>query len=479
MVMKKTKNIFLAFLCLNLSLIHYATSCIDINLLLDQQAEIEAELFFNEFLFGSNCCDLLEGNISRSNNKKPWTFMVYMAADNDLHPFAATNMKQMAAIGSNHNVNIVIHFDVKLNGSKKISRRYLVEKERFVPAAELPVPYMDSGDPKTLSSFVEWAVNKYPAHNYALILWNHGTGIIDPKYNKIINPAELFTFNPSTNKLELDRSSGFLDLLFNVEHQERGICWDNTTGNYLTNKKFETALQDILYSMNGQKLSLIGFDACLMAMLEVANLVKKYADVMVASEEVELGTGWNYTQVLSALAHSPIDKYAFAKHIVAAYENVYNHITNDYTQSAINLDQLALLEQNVHRVSLLISECLAQQKNYSVKEVMKTSRDKKTCTHFDEPTYVDLHHLYCNIQDRLQFMQLTTNPSLVHQLNAALNEGKQLISTVAFASVAGKSLHQARGISIYFPEKFIHSSYATTPFAQTNAWHTLLMQLLS
>ena len=47
--------------------------------------------------------------ITRTAARKPWTFMVYIAADNDLRAFAANNIKQMASVGSNQNINIVIH----------------------------------------------------------------------------------------------------------------------------------------------------------------------------------------------------------------------------------------------------------------------------------------------------------------------------------------------------------------------------------
>ena len=39
-------------------------------------------------------------------NPKPWTILVYMSADNDLRSFAASNIKQMASIGSNEHVSI-------------------------------------------------------------------------------------------------------------------------------------------------------------------------------------------------------------------------------------------------------------------------------------------------------------------------------------------------------------------------------------
>src|SRR3990172_569950 len=115
--------------------------------------------------------------------KKPWTFIIYIAGDNDLRAFVTNNLKQMASIGSNEYINIVAHLDIKINGNQKITRRYLIEKNRLVHmnANDPSTQCMDSGDPKTLISCCEWAITNYPAHNYALILWNHGSGILDPK----------------------------------------------------------------------------------------------------------------------------------------------------------------------------------------------------------------------------------------------------------------------------------------------------------
>ena len=42
------------------------------------------------------------------------------------------------------------------------------------------------------------------------------------------------------------------------------------------------------------KFELIGFDACLMGSIEVANVLRPFADYMVASEETEPGYGWDY-----------------------------------------------------------------------------------------------------------------------------------------------------------------------------------------
>jgi hypothetical protein len=405
--------------------------------------------------------------------------MVYMAADNDLRPFAARNIQQMANVGSNNNITIVVHLDIRITGNKKITRRYLIEKDQVfhIDPYNPLTQQMDSGNPATLISFCEWAIKNYPADVYDLILWNHGTGVLEPAHGKIINPMDLFVFNPSTHRLELDRSIGFMDAISYLEPHQRGVCWDDTTGNYLSNRKLETALETICQKcLNGKKFGIIGFDACLMAMLEVASFIEKYAEVMVASEEVELGMGWKYDEVLSPFIKEALNTPAFAAHIVSAYEKTYQSITNDYTLSAINLNSIKLLERNVDYLSQLLIKCLENQKPL-IHQMIKESKNKMLCTHFDEPTYIDLHHFYRNLLTNIKKLANENNQlnaTTRNALIAKLNEGIDLIEQIVIANTVGKNLKNARGIAIYFPERGIHSSYQDAVFLKSNAWGTLL-----
>lgn len=419
--------------------------------------------------------------ITRATPQKPWTFMVYMAADNDLRAFAANNIKQMCSIGSNQHINILIHLDIRLNGNQKITRRYFIEKNKIVPMDEQATAHhMDSGDPKTLITFCDWAIKNYPAQHYALILWNHGTGIIDPKYYKVINPTDLFMFNPSTHRHEIDRSIGFLDLLAYKRWLDRGICMDSSTGNYLNNQNLESAFGEICSRiLKNKKFDLIGFDACLMSMIEVAEIFEKYADVMVGSQEVELGTGWNYTRVLEPFATKQIDKVVFADHIVNSYTHSYRQITNDYTQSAINLAQTHQIRKNIDAIGRILVECLQNQQNNSVRVTIKSCRNKKICTSFDEPSYTDLHNFYHNLRENLPKMKVNTpKMNLLNELNRLLSEGMKLITSTVFSNSAGKNLARAKGLSIYFPENRIHQSYFQTTFAKTNHWAKFLSAYL-
>ncbi len=421
---------------------------------------------------------------SKTRQQKNWTIIVYMAADNDLRGFAARNIKQMAAIGSNTHVNIVVQLDIRIVGNKKITRRYFIEKDKIlhVNADDALSQQMDSGKAETLISCCKWAIENYSAQNYMLIFWDHATGILDPIRGRKINSAELFNFNTTVNKFELDRTKDFFDFINIPQREQRGVCWDDSTGNYLTNQKLDFALNEICTKLlKGKKFSIIGFDACLMSMIEVAHLIKKYAHIMIGSQEVELGTGWDYKNVLSPFSHSSLDKATFAQHIVHMYEYTYKLITNDYTQSATNLDNIDALENNINLIAHLLLESLKKQQSYSVKNAIKASRNKLLCTHFDEPSYIDLHHLYANLQanlHRFMFNNATEGTMIKKKLSKALEEGQYLIKQLVFANTTGKNLSQAKGVSIYFPDSRIHPSYRKTTFVRNNEWLTFLTQYL-
>ena len=53
------------------------------------------------------------------------------------------------------------------------------------------------------------------------------------------------------------------------------------------------------------KFEFIGFDACLMATVENANMLVPHARYMFASEELEPGYGWDYTAIGQYLDSNP------------------------------------------------------------------------------------------------------------------------------------------------------------------------------
>lgn len=420
-------------------------------------------------------------------SKKYWcTVAVYMAADNDLYPFAERNIQQMMQVGSNENLAIVAHLDIRRPGKEKTTRRYLIGKHKTTQLE--PTGCMDSGDEATFTQFMRFVHEHFPSEHLVIIFWNHGSGALNPvnNYWASINSSKLFHYNKDTNLIELDRSISFLDYVaLEAQRQSdslhRGICFDESTGHYLDDEKLMRALQGVC-DARGKKIDALLFDACLMSGAETAWIAHQYADYMVASEEVELGTGYDYNLVLGKLATEQLEPARFAQHVVAAFEWMYGKLTNDYTHSALCLAQFGAVANNIDLLGYNLTEALKRQQKQSVQAAITASRNRQLCTHFDEPSYIDLHHFYRNLRKNLYKMELTTQEDtdfIRTILDKILTEGIELIEQCVIANSVGKNLHNARGISIYFPERRMHSSYPNTQFAHHNNWLKFLQTYLA
>ena len=62
----------------------------------------------------------------------------------------------------------------------------------------------------------------------------------------------------------------------------------------------------------------------------------------------------------------------------------------------------------------------------------------------------------------------------IDELEDLLNAGMTLIDDAVILNVTGPALSSAKGISIYYPDNNIHSSYQLTEFAKDTQWLTFL-----
>lgn len=393
-------------------------------------------------------------------NKK-WNFIVYIAGNNNLHKYIIHNLCQMTQVGSNENISIFAQID---QVGKENIQRVKVEKDQIVVLEELKKNTQTaSGTKDSLYSCFEWVLKKSPAEHNALILWNHGSGIMDPhRWGRTVSLLDE-TGTEITDKL-------------------MGIAFNDTFCEYLTNTDLSETLDKIQKNLlHGKKIDLIGMDACNMAMLEVASQIKTHANYMVASQEVELGPGWNYERVLEIFKRTSPQPAELASHIVSSYEKEYLPYTHDYTQSAIDLKSLNSLEENVHTISGVLYKLLSGPSKDLVKKTLRSIRaSSQTSTWFYDNNYIDLHHFYLSLMAKVKrelFSHLETKD--YNNLIAALTRGTQLIRQTVINNCSGAYLPEASGVSIYFPHRNIHSSYEKTNFAQNNNWFSLLKQYSS
>jgi hypothetical protein len=255
----------------------------------------------------------------------------------------------MKSVGSTTDVNIVAEFDCM---SDSITRRYYLTRDRPL-ALDVVAELEDtnSGDPQVLLDFVRWALGEYPADRTALILWNHGTGWKDEDLYAL--GTELGLADDELAR-SLIRNAGrrrlgralFASSIKRVLHHPasvRAILFDDTSRDFLDSQELKAVLDAIVADRGGERLDIVGFDACLMNMIEVAGQVAHAFDHMVGSQEIEPADGWPYDRLLAPLVAAPaMSAGAWSERIVAAYGEEYRARPAGFavTQSALRLREL-------------------------------------------------------------------------------------------------------------------------------------------
>lgn len=380
--------------------------------------------------------------------QKPWTFLVYMAADNNLNPYATLDLKEMAQIGSNENVNICVYLTIKPLGKPKVTQKIYIEKDKIIVKEE--VPGKDSGATATLQEALVWAHNEYPSDHMAVVLWNHGSG-------------------------PLNRSeAGILS--------NRGICYDDSTGNFLTDRNLITAFRYFCeHYKEGQKIDVFACDACLMAHVEVAYASALFADFFVASQETIPGEGYGYNRALRIFRKNNPDAETFARHLVTAYGNTYgtdaNASYNDYTLSAMNLSYAPQLANNISRLGRLLRAALKSDTTGNRKAIIDSCLSSDICTHFTVGYYIDLYQFCSNLLKKAGSLGLSSTG--YSALTNTLNTGMRLIRSCVLTNVHSPNKNGVGGLSIYFANSIVDDSYLSLYWTEHTDWALFLQEYLS
>lgn len=334
-----------------------------------------------------------------------WTIMIYLDGDNDLEEDAIVDFLEISKIGSDENVKIVVQFD-RISGYDNSYGNWTICHRFYITPGITPTESnaindwgdgiggreVNMGDTQTLNDFVRWAIKNYPSNKYALILWDHGNGW-----------------------------KRFYQALFEGKKEKpvKEICYDDTSYDSLSIKELREALENI-----GEKIDIIGFDACLMGMIEVANEVKNECNVMIASEETEPTTGWVYDVFLRELKKNPqINPYQLAELIVNSYD--------DLTLSAIDLTKINELNQKLNQVL---------QEIISLNEWLNVFLARCNSRNFDEPDYIDLYDFFNNLYLKVEDQTLKN----------LIGEFKDTFNQIVFSD--NNINDNAFGLSIYFPD---------------------------
>lgn len=99
-----------------------------------------------------------------------------------------------------------------------------------------------------------------------------------------------------------------------------GFAYDDHGGNM--NTWDLTTILSGMAAAAGQRIDILGFDACLMSHVEIGYQVRNYVDFLVASEETEPAQGWDYQGWLRTVT-SASTPFQVASSIVDTYGRSY------------------------------------------------------------------------------------------------------------------------------------------------------------
>lgn len=380
------------------------------------------------------------GDSSTTNNSsgvRQWTYMVYMGADNNLSDAGLGDLKEMETVGSSDGVSILVQaeFSPKYSAAAGITDsqtgRVLVAKGVNSLTTATMIGTVDMASPAALTAFITWAKTTYPAQHYALVIWDHGNGW---KERTLSSPL-------------------------------RGAVQDETSGNFMSLPDLAKGVSD-----SGVHLDIINFDACLMAMYEVAYEFKGLTDYMTFSEHNEPGEGDPYDTILGALAANPqMTAPSLASTIVDKYDQFYtSNNRGGTTKSAVDMSKLAMLDTKL----LALAAALKIDGASSAVVQLAQSNTQE----YSLPTNHDLWH----------FSDYLANSAAGTAVKTAAGDVKTAITSMVINNQTnGADMANSHGLAIYLPSASqtnaqdlgayaLLASNKTVRASATNTWGSYL-----
>ncbi len=229
--------------------------------------------------------------VSVGTGARSATVMVYMNGS-DLETNAGeatTDIEEMISSGIGEKVNVIIqtmgtkewqNYDI----SSKSAQTYKIE-EGGLSLVRDNLGQLDCTAEGTLSEFIGFCKNNYPADRYIIVFWDHGGG-----------PVYGFGYDE----------------------------WQDDEEAGLTISEMASA-----FSKNSDiHFDIIGMDCCIMASMETCYAFAPYCKYALLSEDFESGLGWSYKGWMNALEKDPgISTPLLGKYIV---DDVITDNENNY-----------------------------------------------------------------------------------------------------------------------------------------------------
>lgn len=343
-------------------------------------------------------------NLQRKHCLKEWTVLLYMAADNDLTPYAYWDLyeiekriqgeKNLGASGEI--VDVVAELDTYLRTG--IKRLHLFQYERpydfnlrlpdyqKFSQADIQSPVIASSpedgagsiknQKKRFQKFLSWGIKNYPAKKYMIVIWGHGEGYagkhIEGQERREFLPTEKATSRFLTKEMVY---SDILDYLrpqnYPTQRNFGGVALDHSDSSYLDIPSLHEILQRTSQKLlQGRPFDVLAFDACLMQSVEAAAELMGPVDYLAGSVQVQNYLGLPYRKIFDYLNSSPqIMPYQLAATLPKLTKQAYSQ-----GQGVISHGYQYLVDPVAAQTFTYSALTLSEMKNFLLPSLLDFSR---------------------------------------------------------------------------------------------------------
>lgn len=371
-----------------------------------------------------------------------WTILIYLDADNNLEGAGVDDLNEILTMAPNLGNNKVYVLMDRIGGystsalcgscqtggtalESGFNGGYLfeVDSSANLTLIDATTAFSESnwttnngsepnmGSRELLQDFVKWGLNQTETNGtkYTFLdIWDHGAGWGGALYGG------------------------------------NAVAWDDTDGHdALSMKEIRTALTNAQNATDKQ-VTIVGYDACYMGTLENVFNLEGLAQIMIGSEELEPGDGWDYEKWVPQGDKSPNQ---VASDVVTTFQAFYDQTSGtNVTLSATNLNHIPALQASIDSFVNGLASASGQ--------LISSARLQSQT--YNQNTAVDLY----DFADRMNMAESTT---LKNAIKSAM---------VAESHTDGGSVSNSNGLSIFFPSSpsAYDSAYDNTQIASKTRW---------
>ncbi|MGQ0542219.1 MAG: clostripain-related cysteine peptidase [Blastocatellia bacterium] len=403
-------------------------------------------------------------------NQKEWTIMIYMAGDNNLAVDMAYAMEQIKGVAGDgaDSPNLFVYYD---GNSPSIPTLYCDFSEpknpKYVRSFKVPDKLYDvpakqnenAADRKAVLNFVNWCVNKVEVENengeitygrraqkYAMIFSGHSLGFQD-----------IGLFKDETS----GKSMKMIDLYYALQRlaspKKDLEQWARECG--FEDEELQRETTELL----GQKLEILGFDSCVMGMLEVGYQFENVAKTMIASEGSVPNAGWTYAKILGCLAQGNAGE-GVAENVTERFVRDFIKSQDSYTVGGVSVDMAAWdlskltgLAAAFDGLSVLLIDCFEDEESRIYRQMERIILQVHwKCQSYMYDQNVDLGD-FCELLDRecgLVANELGDGDD-VGILKEVQDECRKVLGelkkAVILSGFSGGAYQYSNGMSVFFP----------------------------